>query len=224
MQLEMEARQYEFEAQLADDNMMTTTQGLNETDNISSEATQAGNKKMNSSNLAISNGGKAGNINNTNNNNSGNGKMAAANTFSAFDNRTHRTDGNDAYFANTNPNAANRNDNNNNNNYQDNDESTSGPSGATMLSVENESCTIKDIVDRIGKVMQHDDLAAVRAQFVNLGDKNYSLYKYINELNSTKQKLQEQIRDLTRLIDEERTTQNEQRVIIAQYEEQLQCT
>lgn len=92
------------------------------------------------------------------------------------------------------------------------------------LRVDNEPYTITEIVAKISEALHSSDMDALRREFVHLGDHNFSLYKYVNELTSSKELLMEQIARLKMLLQSKREHDIRQTELIRELERQLVST
>lgn len=95
---------------------------------------------------------------------------------------------------------------------------------SNALSVDREVFTITDIMTQIRDATQDESPDNLRAEFQQLGEHNFSLYKKINELTTTKETLTDEIRDLQTLIQEDSEAETHQRKLIKELEEKLATT
>lgn len=89
------------------------------------------------------------------------------------------------------------------------------------LSVEKEVFTITEIMTQIKDNTREDNLVVLREEYQRLGDSNFSLYKKINELTTTKERLVDTIRDLQQLIQEDLDEEMQQKKLIKDLENKL---
>lgn len=87
-----------------------------------------------------------------------------------------------------------------------------------------DTTNINETYNQIREATQEDDLDAMRTEYLRLGDSNFSLYKYINELTAAREELRDEVRDLKSLISEETESSTQQRKLIKELEEKLALT
>lgn len=95
---------------------------------------------------------------------------------------------------------------------------------ANALSVDREVFTITEIMTQIRDATQDENPDNLRLEYQHLGDSNFSLYKKINELTTTKEALTDEIRDLQMLIQEDLEAENQQKRLIKELEDKLAST
>eukprot|EP00796_Vickermania_ingenoplastis_P002099 gene2099-1278_t len=107
---------------------------------------------------------------------------------------------------------------------EESDEEEGADSAANALSVDKEVFTITDIMTQIRDATQEESPDVLREEYRHLGDSNFSLYKKINELTTTRESLSDDIRDLQLLIQEDSEAEAHQRRLIKDLEEKLAST
>lgn len=90
-----------------------------------------------------------------------------------------------------------------------------------VLKVDKEPHSITSILTQIKEATKDEDLDHIRTQYLHVGDLNFSMYKFINEISAKKESAKDNIRDLRRLLSEEEDSEQKQRKLIKQLEEQL---
>lgn len=107
---------------------------------------------------------------------------------------------------------------------EDGDDGNGGKSSRHVLSVDREAFTISEILLQIRDVTQEEDLSTLQQEYLRLGDTNFSLYKKINELTTTNESLEDEIRDLKSLIQENGEEEAAQKALIKDLEGKLATT
>ncbi|EPY25294.1 outer dynein arm docking complex protein [Angomonas deanei] len=96
--------------------------------------------------------------------------------------------------------------------------------GGNIYAVDREQHNINDIAAQVKEALGSENMEELRKEYERLGESNFSLYKYINDLTTTKESLGDEIRDLKTLLAEENASEFQQRRVVRDLEEQLAKT
>ncbi|RNF25734.1 putative outer dynein arm docking complex [Trypanosoma conorhini] len=95
--------------------------------------------------------------------------------------------------------------------------------GETDPAVEDEP-DINEVLRQLHEFSQNGDMVSLAKEYESLGDTNFSLYKYVNELTTNREEMERDIRTLKSVIAAEHESEAKQKCLIKGLEERLAQT